>query len=257
MISNPLLPPGGGAKREIAAYILDRGFAGVPQTVYLNNVTHNIFSQNGKGKTKSGSLQRFTKNIGDSGSMGASRFSIEDVHKIGILDIRLFNMDRNSENLLVQKTTDPKTKSPIYSLIPIDHTYILPPTLDSAWFEWQHWKQSKEPFSKSHLEYIQSLDINRDAEILRSLDFNPDSIRTMKICTTLLKTGAEHGLTLFEIASMISRKIRTKPSQLELIVKQTEEDLKKYPDETIDDDAFLNVLKKLIISAIADKNKKA
>jgi len=257
MISNPLLPPGGGTKREIAAYVLDRGFAGVPQTVHLKNVTHNTFSRNGKGKTKSGSLQRFTGNIGDSGSMGASRFSVEDVHKVGILDIRLFNMDRNSENLLIQKTSDPKTKSPIYSLIPIDHTYILPPTLDSAWFEWQHWKQSKEPFSKSHLSYIRSLDINQDAKILRSLDFDPASIRTMKICTTLLKTCAENGLTLFEIASMISRKIRSKPSQLELIVKQTEEELKKYPETTIDDDAFLTMMKKIIISNIADKIKKA
>lgn len=33
--------------------------------------------------------------------MGTCRFKVSDVHSIGILDIRTFNMDRNSDNLLV------------------------------------------------------------------------------------------------------------------------------------------------------------
>jgi hypothetical protein len=38
-VSQPLLPPGGGAIREVAAFKLDRGFAGVPQTLYLEEVS--------------------------------------------------------------------------------------------------------------------------------------------------------------------------------------------------------------------------
>jgi hypothetical protein len=33
--------------------------------------------------------------------MGTSRFSTSDVHRIGILDIRLFNTDRHAGNMLV------------------------------------------------------------------------------------------------------------------------------------------------------------
>lgn len=33
---------------------------------------------------------------GDSSEVGASRFAIQDVHRIGILDVRLFNTDRHA-----------------------------------------------------------------------------------------------------------------------------------------------------------------
>lgn len=35
--------------------------------------------------------------------MGASRFSVQDVHRIGILDIRLVNTDRHAGNILVRR----------------------------------------------------------------------------------------------------------------------------------------------------------
>ena len=36
-------------------------------------------------------------------------FSTEEVHKIGILDLRLMNLDRNTCNILVQKKVNPET----------------------------------------------------------------------------------------------------------------------------------------------------
>jgi len=260
-LSNPLLPPGGGAIREVAAYLLDRGFAGVPETVLINNVQHDgLSSKNGLIIPKSGSLQRYIDNIGNSGDMGSSRFSVEDVHKIGILDIRLFNMDRNAENMLVQKSLTAPT-TPCYSLVPIDHTYILPPSLDSAWFEWQHWKQAKQPFSPSNLAYIESLDIYQDAQILRQIGLDFPGIRSMIISTTLLQIGAQYGLTLFDISSMISRRTPTTPSALEQMVERTEQTLLlRYPnwsetaqlsDEKID--IFLQELKSIIIEEIRIK----
>jgi len=227
---NPLLPPGGGSIREVAAYILDNGFAGVPETYLISGIQHCAFNS---PQPKSGSLQRYIENIEDH-EMSSSFFAVEDVHKMGILDIRLVNMDRNSENYLILNSVNPK-------LVPIDHSYILPPSLSFVWFAWLYWKQAKQPFSKEHLNYIENLDIRRDSEILARLGFEPESIRTMKISTTLLKIAAlKLGFNLFQIGSILSRKKDlTEESELEKMVEKAES-LTTQPDQ------FLDVLTKII-----------
>jgi len=198
LVHKPLLPPGGGAVREVAAYLFDGNRAGVPETYMMEDFRHERFS-NGT-IPKSGSIQKFIPNVGDSLSMSSSRFSTEDIHNIGILDLRLLNMDRNGENLLIRKEGDR------FRLVPIDHAYILPPTLDNLWFEWLHWRQAKVPFSSEILGFIENLDPESDAKILRNLGIPEECIRNMKISTIFLKKGAAVGLTLFEIASMVCRK---------------------------------------------------
>jgi hypothetical protein len=90
--------------------------------------------------------------------MGPSRFSVQDVHRIGILDIRLFNTDRHAGNMLVRhpRTTDSssnlvlKARMPEvsqYELVPIDHGFCLPETLEAPYFEWLHWPQVRWGFS--------------------------------------------------------------------------------------------------------------
>lgn len=37
--------------------------------------------------------------------MGSKQFDVEEVHKIGILDLRILNCDRNEANILVRKMT--------------------------------------------------------------------------------------------------------------------------------------------------------
>ena len=37
------------------------------------------------------------------GNMGSNQFDTEEVHKIGILDLRILNCDRNEANILVKK----------------------------------------------------------------------------------------------------------------------------------------------------------
>jgi len=186
----PLLPHGGGARREVAAYLLDNGRAGVPETYFLENVTHS--AMNG-GMPKSGSVQKFIENVGDSSTMSPSRFATSDVHNIGILDLRLFNMDRNEQNILVKKISEyPATPGSApggvrYQLVPIDHTYSLPPTLEGAWFEWHHWRQAKEKFSEETLEFIRRIDVEKDVELLRKVGIEEEGINTMKISTTFLK----------------------------------------------------------------------
>eukprot|EP00983_Pelagomonas_calceolata_P006929 225876-Pelagomonas_calceolata.AAC.4 len=46
-----------------------------------------------------------------------------------------------------------------YELIPIDHGFCLPETLEAPYFEWLHWPQAMLPFSEEELAYIKRIDI--------------------------------------------------------------------------------------------------
>jgi len=54
-------------------------------------------------QTKIGSLQVYVEFDDLAGDVDYKQFPVDEVHKIAILDIRLFNIDRNEANLLVQK----------------------------------------------------------------------------------------------------------------------------------------------------------
>jgi len=202
LVTNPLLPPGGGGIREAAAYAIDRGWAGVPETHFISNVATQI-------GTKSGSIQQFIPNDGESSSVGSSSFAVEDIHRIGVLDTRLFNMDRNGENMLLKRAGGE------HRLIPIDHAYILPPTLDGAYFDWMFWSQAKKPFSAEILAYIMSIDEVSDATLLRNLGIPEPNVRTMLASTMLLKHCASRGHSLFEIARLVCRDCPSNPTLLE------------------------------------------
>ena len=102
----PTVRVGEAAMREVAAYLLDRdGFAKVPTSV-LVRAKHPIFCYNsvmgsarasvidlaaaevamtGALPMKLGSLQEFVPHECDTTEMGPSKFSVKDVHHIGIL----------------------------------------------------------------------------------------------------------------------------------------------------------------------------
>ncbi|GFR52990.1 hypothetical protein Agub_g15680 [Astrephomene gubernaculifera] len=180
---------------------------------------------------KLGSLQEFVTHECDTSEMGPGRFSARDVHRIGILDVRLFNTDRHAGNMLVRtprtasaSTADLKSRmvssDAPYELIPIDHGFCLPETLEAPYFEWLHWPQTMLPFSDEELQYIRDLDIERDKNILRQElpMLRPECLRVLEVCTTLLKTCAAEGLTLFDIASVMTRPFLDsdeEPSELE------------------------------------------
>ena len=75
------------------------------------------------------------------------RFAVKDVHRIGILDLRLFNTDRHAGNMLVREVpTAKKTSANTWldsqlELIPIDHGFCLPEALEPPYLEWLHWPQ--------------------------------------------------------------------------------------------------------------------
>jgi len=187
------ISPGEGYIREVAAYLMDHGnYAGVPITQLVEMEVNN--------NKKIGSLQRYVPNQGSLADYGLSLFDKDDIHKIAQLDIRLYNVDRNEENLLVTKEKD------VYHLVPIDHAYSLPESLeDGTLFVWLNWKKTKEPMSEEMLEYIENIDIERDEQILRMLNFKEESIFIMKMSTLTLKIGAKSGCNFHEIALFLTR----------------------------------------------------
>ncbi len=83
--------------------------------VYSKNLSYSNPKKNEKADTivwKHGSFQEFVDTGGETiGDFGQSKYSNFDIHKIGILDIRIINMDRNDGNILVRKK-DPYTFRP-------------------------------------------------------------------------------------------------------------------------------------------------
>ncbi|KAK5771552.1 phosphatidylinositol 4-kinase gamma 5-like [Gossypium arboreum] len=216
--------------REVVAYLLDHDhFANVPPTA-LVKITHSVFNINdGVNRnrphknlvSKIASCQQFIRHDFDASDHGTSSFPVTSVHRIGILDIRIFNTDRHAGNLLIRKL-DGIGRFGQMELIPIDHGLCLPETLEDPYFEWIHWPQASIPFSEDELEYIQKLDPMKDCEMLRrELPMIREAcLRVLVLCTIFLKEAAAFGLCLAEIGEMMSREFRAgeeEPSELEVI----------------------------------------
>lgn len=217
--------------REVAAYLLDYDhFANVPPTA-LVKITHSIFNVNDgvngnmpskkKLVSKIASFQEFIPHDFDASDHGTSSFPVVAVHRIGILDIRVFNTDRHAGNLLVRKL-DGVGRFGQVELIPIDHGLCLPETLEDPYFEWIHWPQASIPFSDDELKYIKDLNPFKDSEMLRmELPMIREAcLRVLVLCTIFLKEAAAFGLCLAEIGEMMTREFRSgeeDPSELELI----------------------------------------
>ncbi|KAK8547083.1 hypothetical protein V6N13_099827 [Hibiscus sabdariffa] len=217
--------------REVVAYLLDYGhFANVPPTA-LVKITHSVFNVNGGVNrnrphkkslvSKIASFQQFVQHDFDASDHGTSSFPVSSVHRIGILDIRIFNTDRHAGNLLVRKL-DGIGRFGQMELIPIDHGLCLPETLEDPYFEWIHWPQASIPFSEDELEYIQNLDPIKDCEMLRrELPMIREAcLRVLVLCTIFHKEAAALGLCLAEIGEMMSREFRVgeeEPSELEVV----------------------------------------
>ena len=316
----PTVRVGEAGLREVAASLLDHGgFASVPVTA-LVHIQHTIFhveeglagrpSSWRGAPTKLVSLQEFVEHDSDAGDCGASSFPVEQVHRIGILDVRLFNTDRHSGNILIRQVpprgrasspgraggssggrgsggrskgdcggaslgaqrnasyacfseataadgggggagagagegvnllhrgrpcaASARAIHPVAAataggsghldssveLVPIDHGFCLPETLEAAYFEWLHWPQSSMPFSKESLDYIAALNPRKDAKLLRQElpTLRTECLRVLEVTTTLLQHAAVAGLCLAEIGMLMSRPLvglAEEPSELE------------------------------------------
>jgi len=200
--------------REVAAYLLDHEqFANVPATVRVE-ISHAAFGQS----PKVGSLQEFKRHDDEAGDVSASLFTVEGAHRIAIMDMRLLNRDRNDENLLVRKH-GPRTME----LIPIDHGCSLPDSFEVNWHDWAwlSWPQTKQPFSAAEKAYIARLDAEHDVSLLKEeLSIRWQCLLVLRISTFFLQKGAAADLSLYDIASMMSRDETGSPSALEVAFAQ-------------------------------------
>ncbi|KAG2596770.1 phosphatidylinositol 4-kinase gamma 1-like [Panicum virgatum] len=204
-------PPGSGGYesqavlREVAAFLLDHGgFASVEPTALIRISRPAM-------PAAMASIQRFVAHEYDAGELGPSQFSVASVHRVGILDVRLLNIDRHAGNILVKNPPSSRgassTPPPPLDLVPIDHGLCLPEQLDDPYFEWLHWPQASLPFSDDELAYVASLDPFEDAETLRAElpSLREPAIRILTLCTIFLKRAAAAGLCLADIGDMMTR----------------------------------------------------
>lgn len=218
------IPAGKTAFREVAAYRFDRGFSGVPVTVL---VEIDDWRKN-DGSKKTGSLQKFVPKAIASWDLGPARYSTNDIHRIGIQDLRMLNTDRHGGNLLAVPFPEKGQEGASHHLVPIDHAYCFPTSLAETNFEWLYWPQAKKPFSSELLDYIERIDENEDHKLLKSVGITEEeALRANKIATLVLKTGAKAGRTLYQIANLCYRKVPEQPSPLELACEQVESQLKQ------------------------------
>lgn len=171
--------PGESCMREVAAFLLDKNsFSSVPMTT-LVEVRHPAFNTNGARlnvsqggaaigshaiapnspvqsalMNKPGSFQEFVRCECTIDDISPSKISVEEVHKIAILDIRIMNADRNAANLLIRRKPDNSIE-----LVPIDHGYCLRSVCDVSWMDWcwLDWPQLKEV--REHGAIFQVLEI--------------------------------------------------------------------------------------------------
>jgi len=232
--------PGEASHREVAAYLLDRkGFYGVPPTFRTEFSSEHF--KTSSNKIKSGSLQQYVEHDGPAGDIGPKAFPPSEVHKIGILDLQIMNCDRHEGNILYRKKANGSLE-----LIPIDHGYSLPHSLDKAWFDWLNWPQAKQPFSEETRAYIASIDIDSDCKVLREIGIAADSLRIMRISSTWLKKGAAAGLTLYEIANFLCRLNPLEPCRVEQMYKDAE--LKSGRDDEILESILFHMMDQEILS---------
>lgn len=209
--------PGFGIYREVCAYILDRGFAGVPPT-HLAKVKHPHFAD-----VKLGSVQSYVRGSeGSADDVGPGLFSVSDVQRIAFLDIRLCNLDRHGGNLLACPTHPYSSISSDSSLrlVPIDHGYILPHILhiSEANFAWLHWPQASQPIAADIAEQIAALDAAADIILLKRVvgeAISEPCLLTLRTTIMLLQRGVAAGCTLFDLGKCMVTCVDEKYSSLQ------------------------------------------
>jgi len=269
--------------RECIAYLLDHEhFSGVPPTDLVvcqhssfnpndnmlsrpqqesfehdNSVTHlRVAGIKVKNKIKLGSLQKYKRHDGDAEDASRtliSRFPVEEVHKIAVLDLRLFNTDRHGGNILHREKVDDLGVVTV-ELIPIDHGFTIPSEFaGDTWFEWLWYPQAKVHMSDKTKSYVQSLDIEKDIALLRKRfgkTIRKEHCRILRICDMLLKKGVEKNLTPWQIGNVLCRTDLQKPSVLEDLFAEalvcTDAITAAVSNDESDDRIFLDKLSQLV-----------
>jgi len=197
--------PGEMWRREIAAYAVDRGLAGVPETVE--------FTTGGQ----KGSLQAFRRSQGESWDFLPAKFNKECVRRVALLDLVILNCDRHGGNMLVSEEGD--------GLIPIDHGLCFPSSLEDLDFEWQLWPQSNTPFDATERRWAATLPAGGElSAALQRMGIDTASADLAGCAAVVLKVGVEMGRTARALASFWRRDKPDEPSSLERLITEANGD---------------------------------
>jgi len=182
-------------QRERVAYLLDRHhFARVPKTV-IARLPRSYFEEQTARKPEltKGSFQRF---VPSAIHARGNPISTEDLQRTAVLDFRILNQDRHLKNLLLDKKGRAR---------PIDHGFALQLDALDLRFEWLDYSQTKEPFSKKILAYIEKIDTEKDLKLIqrRIPTITKSNLLRFKFASLLLKKAAKRGWTPHQIGTLM------------------------------------------------------
>jgi len=223
---------GEAAIREVIAYRLDQRMDNifrVPPTLLVNIAHPNFVDEEGKPKTKTGSLQYFVQSQGCASDIGPRSFPTEEVHRVAALDMMIYNTDRHDGNILYNREG--------LTLTPIDHGFSLPEKFGAAWFDWMYYPQASTTFTPHLASKISSFDVHQFArDISQEFDVREECLMTMILSTMILQTGVEMGKTPKQLAQFLSRGRPHEMSPVEVMMSEVED---------MDGDFMCNVREKL------------
>uniref|UniRef100_M4EWV3 1-phosphatidylinositol 4-kinase n=2 Tax=Brassica TaxID=3705 RepID=M4EWV3_BRACM len=190
------------ANREVAAYLLDfpkdseeDGFGGVPPTTMVRCMD---FKGDREKRWAKGSLQQFIPNKKwyVHGERSDAIFSIQDFQKMTLLDIRYGNTDRNQDNILNKEG----------KLIPIDHGECFPTEFDRYRLDWTVWEMAEIPYLTEMVEYVKTLDVDKDLEILRTngIELGGRAVFVFRVQHMVLKLGVLGGNVPKDIGHLLT-----------------------------------------------------
>lgn len=225
---------------EVTAYRFDQlthtgQRAGVPETRHVK-LPAKVLSPAGTGTVR-GSLQKFQLNSESCEDYGPSLFAVQDVHNIGLLDLKILNCDRHAGNILFDSTRK--------ALTPIDHALSFPEIelstpdsegailsrdlsestlfLKNISFDWLLFPQAKQPFTQETLNAIKDIDMEEHMKVMTKMGMNMRQKLAVFSGLTLLKEASlNQNKTLYEIGCLVQRqRTRKTLSTLEELVNQT------------------------------------
>lgn len=189
----PAVPVGESLVRQSAAYLIDKmngGKAGVALTLRAVSSSEGV-----------GALQVFKNNGGNIFSLKDSEQSSIPPHLLHLLTIhraRLYDLDGHLGNVLWQLSPQGEIE-----VISIDHDYCFPVFTQAKdlldynnhlKLMWANFPQMNVPYDAITKDYIRSLDVAREAEVLKEMGLPLESINLFKTITWFFKEAAETSL---------------------------------------------------------------
>ncbi|CAF2307346.1 unnamed protein product [Brassica rapa subsp. narinosa] len=117
-----------------------------------------------------------------------------------LLDIRYGNTDRNQDNILNKEG----------KLIPIDHGECFPTEFDRYRPDWTVWKMAEIPYLTEMVEYVKTLDVDKDLEILRTngIELGGRAVFVFRVQHMVLKLSVLGGNVPKDIGHLLTHPLR-------------------------------------------------